>query len=133
MGNLYLLRGNVVTGDGEYPGIGMGYTLVPPETEFTLRQDFEDTRLTVNERNIWAVVPAGRGGRRVGVATTDPGVICIPSDHDVEHEGGPADFLLGISRTHPTPVSAICIQPPDSGVGMRPMRTRSMMQRPVAC
>ena len=28
MGNLYLLRGNVVTGDGEYPGIGMGYTLV---------------------------------------------------------------------------------------------------------
>ena len=59
LGNLYLLPGNVVTGDGEYPGIGMGYTLVLPVTEFTLRQAFEDTRLTVNERNIWAVVPAG--------------------------------------------------------------------------
>jgi hypothetical protein len=125
----------------------MSYTLVLPVTEFTLRQDFEDTRLTVNKRNIWAVVPAGDDGRQLLVAThRSTGIICIPSDHDVEHED-----VLGISRTHPTPVSAICIQPPDSGVGMRPMRlsknhpasgsaaafhrtaARSMMQRPVAC
>jgi hypothetical protein len=94
-----------------------GYTLVVPVTEFTLRQDIEDTRLTVNKRNIWAVVPAGGNGRRLRVATyRSRGGICIPSDHNVEHEA----TLLGISRTHPTPVSAICIQPPDSGVGMRP-------------
>jgi hypothetical protein len=97
----------------------VGYTLVLLVTEFTLRQDFEGTRLSVNKRNIWAVVPAGGDGRPFRVVTTPPtGVIRIPSDHDVEHE----DTLLGISRTHPTPVSAICIQPPDSGVGMRPMR-----------
>jgi hypothetical protein len=98
---------------------GVGYTLLLPVTEFTLRQDFEGTRLSINKRNIWAVVPAGGDSRRVRVASTrSTSVICIPSDHDVEHEYK----LLGISRTHPTPVSAICIQAPDSGVGMRPMR-----------
>jgi hypothetical protein len=117
-GHYYRLPGNVVTGDGEYPGTCVGYNLVLPVTEFTLRQDFEDTRLTINKRKFWAVVPAGDDGRRLRVATTDPaGVVRIPSDHDVEQT------LLGISRTHPIPVSAICSQPPDSGVGMRPNAT----------
>ena len=127
--------------------MGMSYTLVLPVTEFTLGQEFEGTRLTVDKRNIWTVFPAGGDGRRLLVATNrSTGIICIPSDHDVGQ-----NTLPGIYRTHPIPVSAIDIQPPDSGVGMRPMRlpenhpasdsaaafnraaARSMMQRPVAC
>jgi len=89
-------------------------------TEFTLRQD---SRLTLYTRNTWAVVPAGADGLHIRVATTSrsghrsTGIIRIPSDHDVEQT------LPGISRTHPIPVSANCIQPPDSGVGMRPNAT----------
>jgi hypothetical protein len=81
------------------PGTGVGYTLVLPVTEFTLRQDFEDTRLSVNKRNIWAVVPAGGDGRRLSVATTQSTDVCIPSDHDVEHEDVPANCSAFPVRT----------------------------------
>jgi hypothetical protein len=74
--------------------------------------------LTVYKRNILAVFAAGGDGRRFHVANNrSTGFICIPSDYDVGQ-----NTLPGIYRTHPIPVSAIYIQRPDSGVGMRPTR-----------